>query len=128
MLSWLPPAEENYPNRGNQYQHADDLEWQIVVGEKQAPDVPHIVRSRYRQRRKGLSCRSKVSDDNADLNQQNYGNANAAYAGEPVDPASFFGADIEQHDDKKEKHHYGARVHQHLNNADEKGIKRHQQR
>jgi len=34
MLAWFALAQEDHPNRGNEYQDSDDLEWQIVVVEK----------------------------------------------------------------------------------------------
>jgi len=34
MLPWFPSAEEDHPDRGNKHQDADDLEGQIVIGEK----------------------------------------------------------------------------------------------
>ena len=128
MLPWFPSAQEDHPNRGNEHQDADDLEGQIVVVEKQSTDVPHIVGCRSCQRRKSPSRRLKVPNDNADLNQQDHGHANAARGGEPVDPASFFGADVEKHDDEKKEHHHGACIDQNLNDADKKRVEGHEQR
>jgi hypothetical protein len=70
----------------------------------------------------------KVPSDKADLNEQNHGHSSAARGGEPVDPASFFGANVEQHDDEKEKNHHRACIDQHLNDADKKRVERHKQR
>src|SRR5262249_43222753 len=112
----------------NEHQDADDLEWQIVVREKQPPDIPYIIRCRSCQWRKSGSRRLKVSNDAADLNQQDYGHPQTPHRNAPVDLASFFSADVEKHDDEKEKHHYGACVNENLNDTDEKRIERHEQR
>src|SRR5262245_25433869 len=70
----------------------------------------------------------KVPNNKPDLDQQDHRDATAAHSREPIDPSAFLGTDIEKHNDEKEKHHYGACIDQHLNDADEKRVKRHKQR
>ena len=127
MLPWFSSAEQDYPDRGNKHQDTDNLEGQIVVAEKKLANIPHII-CRRSERRKNPSRRLKVLNHDADLNQQDYRHSSAAYGTEPVDPASFLGADVQQHDDEKKEHHYGAGVDQHLDNPDEKCIELHEQR
>src|SRR5207247_10445192 len=62
MLSRIASAQENRADRRHQHQNPDDLEWQIVILEKQRPNVADIVGCRSCQRRKSLSGRFKMAD------------------------------------------------------------------
>src|SRR6266705_3048079 len=107
------------------HQNPDDLEWQIVILEKQRPNVADIVGCRSCQRRKSLSGRFKMADYIKNLDEQGERDGDSAGRGQPVNVASFFGAKIEKHDDKKKEHHHGAGINQDLNDADEVSIERH---
>ena len=68
----------------------------------------------------------KVPDHKANLNEQDERYPDAARGSEPIDSTPFFGLEVEKHDDEKKQHHHGACIHQHLNDSDKEGIKRHE--
>jgi len=67
-------------------------------------------------------------DDIKNLCEQGQRDSDSADQGEPTNLAAFLGAKIKQHDDEKEKNHDCARINEHLNDADEIGIERHEER
>ena len=69
-----------------------------------------------------------MADDIKNLEEQGQRDGDSADQWEPTDLASFFGAKIKQHDDEKKEDHNRARIDQHLNDADEIGIERHEER
>src|ERR687892_291014 len=69
-----------------------------------------------------------MADNLKNLEEQSECDGDCASGGQPVDLAPYFLAKIEEHDDKKKKHHHRARINQHLNDADEIGIERHEER
>src|SRR5881409_3658848 len=76
----------------------------------------------------GKVCRAfKVPDRKDNLNDQNERHSHAARGGEPIDSMPLFGLQIKKHDNKKEKHHYCARVNQNLNDPDKVRVERHEQ-
>src|SRR5918996_4515757 len=69
-----------------------------------------------------------MADNIKNLKDESERDRDSAGRSQPVDPASCFRAKIEEHDNKKKKHHHRARINEHLNDADEIGIKRHEER
>src|SRR5438034_10963355 len=127
MLSRLASAQKNDADRCHEHQDADDLEWQIVISEKQQTDIADIVGCRSCERRKSLPGRLKVADHKKNLNEQGERDCDSSCRRQPVDSPRLFGAKIEKHDDEKKQHHHRARVNQHLNNAYEVGVERHEE-
>src|SRR5207249_4517725 len=107
---------------------SDDLKRQIVITEKQCADIVNVVGGRLCERWERLASGFKMADNIKNLKDQSERDCDCAGRGEPVDPAPCFRAKIEEHDDEKKKHHHRARINQHLNDADEKGIERHEKR
>src|SRR6266480_4688244 len=68
-----------------------------------------------------------MADDIKNLDEKGERNSASAGQGQPADPAPFFSAKVEKHDDEKKKDHYRTRINQHLNDADEIGIERHEE-
>src|SRR5436190_20890070 len=120
-------AQKHHANRGRQHENTDDLQRKIVIAKKQRTDVPHIVNRRCRERRESLLRGFKMPDRKDNLNEQNERHSHAARGGEPIDSMPFFGLQIKKHDNKKEKHHYCARVNQNLNDPDKVRVERHEQ-
>src|SRR5436190_486899 len=69
-----------------------------------------------------------MADDMKNLKDQSERNGDCASRGQPVDLASCFRPEIEEHNNEKKKHHHRTRINQHLNDADEIGIERHEER
>src|SRR6266581_5343686 len=127
MLSRLASAQKDHSNRRYQHKNADDLKRQIVIAEKQRADIANVVGGRSGERWKRLASGFKMADNIKNLEGQSERNGDCAGRGHPVDLASCFRAKTEEHDDEKKKHHHRARINQHLNDADEIGIERHEE-
>jgi len=69
-----------------------------------------------------------MADDIKNLEEQGQRDGASAGQGQPADPAPFFSAKIQEHDDEEKKDHDRTRINQDLNDADEIGIERHEER
>src|SRR5438094_144436 len=127
MLSRFAFAQEDDSDRRHEYKNADDLKRQIVFAEKQRADISNIVDCRSCERRKSLPGRLKVADHKKNLNEQGERDCDSSCRRQPVDSARLLGAKIKKHDDEKKQHHHRARINQHLNNAYEVGVERHEE-
>src|SRR2546430_15953838 len=101
MLSRLASAQKDDADRCHEHQDADDLEWQIVISEKQQTDIADIVGCRPCEGRKRLLSGFKMANNVKNLEEQGEGDGDCTSRGQPADLASFFGAKIEKHDDEK---------------------------
>ena len=75
-----------------------------------------------------MCSRLEVADDVKNLEKQSERDGDCAGGGQPIYLTSLFGAKIEKHDNEKKKNNDRAGVHQHLNDADEIGVERHEER
>src|ERR1043166_237322 len=128
MSAQLALAQQDDSDGRDENKHTDDLKGQVVVLKKQQSDLVDIISCRSYERRKFFLGGSEISNDVKNLDQQSECDDGAAGGRYPVDLAQSFSAQIEEHDDEKEQHHDGAGIHQHLNDPNEVGVERHEER
>src|SRR6266540_2814994 len=63
-------AQKDHANCRYQDENPNDLKWQIVIAEKQRPDIPDIVNCRSCKRRESPAGGFKVANDQKDLDEQ----------------------------------------------------------
>src|SRR6267378_6480107 len=127
MSAGFASAQHHGADGCHQNEDADDLEWQIVIVEKQKTDAVDIVRCRSCQRWKTLLRGLEPTNDGKNLDDEGERNSYASRRRDPINFSQFLGAQVEKHDDEKKQHHDRAGVDEHLNDADEIGVERHEQ-
>src|ERR1043166_718490 len=120
-----PSSQDHGADDGRGEEHAGDLEGEQIVAEQRPReagdrsllrDLRRRVPRRQRERRRGVGPR-----EGGDLGEERQ--AHAAGGELPPDAAGVGDlrrvAEVQQHDDEEEHHHDRARVHEHLDHADE---------
>src|ERR1044071_4611446 len=126
MLTKLPLAQYDHPDRRDQDQNADDLERQVEICEQKEADVVNVV-GLAGKRGERLTRRAQLPHDKAKLDKESQRDRGAASDRDIVYLAQFFRPQIKQHDDEEEQHHHGAGVDENLDNPDEESVERHKQ-